>query len=204
MLEKNTSTNESNALMLRSNASTLARNSLKLETTHAQLSTIQSGVSTVLEHVSIGREVVVARTSGYATSGTPRRGCPTCTTICSPPSTELVARVASFTDADIFTVVRDAMVVFRRFIAAGEIRVPLMCSVLLSMSMSTDLPILTRMLVSNMIVFFMWKQVLMPRRVTFMVTFVTFTRTRVEVPLSAIRNPQVCQFPECFIWLAGA
>ncbi|KIY72558.1 hypothetical protein CYLTODRAFT_417763 [Cylindrobasidium torrendii FP15055 ss-10] len=105
-------------------------------------------------------------------------------------STDLSIHRATSTDVDIYTVARDAMVVFGRLTSTqvtGEIRVPVACSVVLAMAMSPDIPILFRMMLANMMSFFMWHQVMMPMRVTLTVTVIVWP-TRVQVPLSAMRS----------------
>lgn len=198
---------DSNSRTLNANTQTLNSHTSQLSTISVRLATIESIV--VQSSSSVDKVGVVTRTSrfGYPTPrtsyslsttlSTSRFGYPTPTpTYDGATSTELSVRRTSSTDIDVFTVARDAMVVFERFTSTqvtGEIRVPLACSIVLAMAMSPDLPILFRMALANMISFFMWHQVMMPRRVTFTVTIVTVWQTRIEVPLSAVRDYEVCQ-----------
>ncbi|KIY72578.1 hypothetical protein CYLTODRAFT_486228 [Cylindrobasidium torrendii FP15055 ss-10] len=106
-------------------------------------------------------------------------------------STDLSTYRPPSPEVDVYTVARDAMVVFQHFTSTqvtGEIRVPLACSVMLAMAMSLDLPVFFRIMLANMISFFMWHQVMMPMRVTFTVIIVVWPNTRVQVPLSAVSN----------------
>ncbi|KIY72559.1 hypothetical protein CYLTODRAFT_449721 [Cylindrobasidium torrendii FP15055 ss-10] len=109
----------------------------------------------------------------------------------TPPSTDIIHHRPP---PDIYTLANDAMVVFGNFTSTvqvkREIRVPLACSVVLAMTMSPYLPFLFRMMLANMISFFMWNQVMMPTRVSFIVTIILWP-TRVQVPNSHVRDMEV-------------
>ncbi|KIY66135.1 hypothetical protein CYLTODRAFT_412058 [Cylindrobasidium torrendii FP15055 ss-10] len=172
---------DANTSTLSANTSTLNSNTIVLNSHTSALGDIQANV---LECVGFVR---IART----THGVSRFGYP----ISAPSSTDLSHRRILPNDVDALVVARDAIMLFQRFTSTqitGEIRVPVACSVALALAMSPNLPILFRLALANMISFFMWNRVMMPRRVVFTFTLVTWA-SRVEMPLSAMRDLETYQ-----------
>ncbi|KIY63001.1 hypothetical protein CYLTODRAFT_472643 [Cylindrobasidium torrendii FP15055 ss-10] len=175
----------SNAVALKANASTLNSNTIVLDSHTSALGTIHTNVLECVGLVRTARTIDGASHFGYSTSNAVVRRD-------KPSSTELALNRALPTDVDALTVVRDAMIVFQRFTlthVTGEIRVPLACSIVLTLAMSPSLPICFRVMLANIISFFMWRQIMMPRRVLFTVTLITWA-SRVEVPLSEVRDAE--------------
>lgn len=169
-------------LMLAATSADVKCNSLALDANTVLLNAHAEQLGAI--HTDIQENLTITRTVCAASSPS-RFDNPTNVSFDCKPSDE----------ADVFTVVRDAMVILQRFTqeqVTGEVRVPLACSVIFAMAMSPDLPIVFRMMLANMISFFMWKQVMMPLSVRITVTIFVWPQAPVQVSLSTFLGMGVC------------
>lgn len=79
----------------------------------------------------------------------------------------------------------------RRYITR-EVYVPLACSAVFAMAMPPDRPFLLRLVLANIVSFFMWHRVMMPLRATFTGTVITRIVQAQMYPLPAVTDQEVC------------
>lgn len=159
----------SNALVLAYNTLVLDSHTSQLNSVHVRLGAIETIVGQSASTVRQVAGVTGASRVGYPwpmpghkSSSTSSIGYPT-----SPggydslsSSNQLTCHAPSTNSVDIYTVARDAMVVFQRFTvnkaASGNMCVPLAYGTMLAAVISPDLPTFLRMMFFHVMAFFMW------------------------------------------------